>query len=205
MNLQGLTIQSRFFHTPEQSTPALPAHQLDPLIIAVEIKKLSPHPQSSKLQCCEVFDGQHSWQVVCGASNVQLGMKTILAKPGATLPNQQVIQTTELRGVNSQGMLCSPAELGIQQEKGIVHLPGHITPGMKAAEIDPMLLSSTPWFEKKAVEAFYWSEEQRRFLTRRYSDLLQSEVVDPKLQQCSDAVITSITYFDGQQYSYRNF
>ena len=62
--------------------------------------------------------------VVCGAPNVVQGMKTPLAKPGVTLPNGMKLRKAKIRGVVSNGMLCSAVELGLGDESdGIMALP----------------------------------------------------------------------------------
>ena len=75
-------------------------------MVVAQIVQCEKHPDSHKLSVCQVDDGEKTWQVVCGANNVRIGMLSILAKTGATLPNGKKIQNTELRGVQSHGMLC---------------------------------------------------------------------------------------------------
>lgn len=63
----------------------------------------------------EVEDGQ-VLQIVCGANNISQGQKVVVAKPGAVLPDGLVIWPGELKGVKSEGMICSAKELGLPQE-----------------------------------------------------------------------------------------
>ena len=91
----------------------------------VQIVNSEPHPNADKLKVCIVCnDSGEEKQIVCGASNARTGLKTILAIPGATIPSYgTVIKKTKLRNVESDGMLCSKSELGIQSdEDGIVEL-----------------------------------------------------------------------------------
>lgn len=99
------------------------------------------HPDADKLSLCKLTDGQESYQVVCGAANVAAGQKVILAKPGALLPGNFKIKTSKLRGVESQGMICSAKELGIapelllpEQKEGILVLAEDAPLGVDGAQ-----------------------------------------------------------------------
>lgn len=89
------------------------------------VKELHPHEDSDHLSITqtEVNNGE-LLQIVCGAPNVDQGQKVVVAKPGAIMPNGLVIWPNELRGVKSNGMICSAKELGIRsnQKKGILVL-----------------------------------------------------------------------------------
>ena len=97
--------------------------------VVAEIVGISQHPSADKLKVCKVFDGVDTLQVVCGASNVRLGMYTVLARVGAVVPKGGVvISKAALRGVESFGMLCSFDELGVcsgEKEDGIADLIGY--------------------------------------------------------------------------------
>src|ERR1041384_6280879 len=83
-------------------------------VIVSQIKASSRHPNADRLSVCEVDDGSGvKRQIVCGASNYQVGDKVPLALPGAKLPNGTEIRKSKLRGVESEGMLCSAIELGL--------------------------------------------------------------------------------------------
>lgn len=94
-------------------------------IVVGEIRGKSPHPKADKLTVVELFDGTGVVQVVCGASNLPpLGGKVAFAPVGAVLPGGLAIAARELRGVASQGMICSEAELEIgADDSGILILP----------------------------------------------------------------------------------
>lgn len=94
-------------------------------ILVGEIRGKTPHPQASKLTVVELFDGQQVLCVVCGASNLPaIGGKVAFAPIGARLPDGLEIAARELRGVASQGMICSETELDIGAEgDGILILP----------------------------------------------------------------------------------
>ena len=98
-------------------------------VVVAEILSVEKHPNADKLTVCTVSDGAATLKVVCGAPNVRAGMKVPLAKIGAVLPGMEINSTT-LRGVESQGMLCSERELGLSDEHaGLLELAHDATPG----------------------------------------------------------------------------
>ena len=83
-------------------------------VIVSQINASSRHPNADRLSVCEVDDGSGTRrQIVCGATNYKVGDKVPLALPGAKLPNGTEIRKSKLRGVESEGMLCSAIELGL--------------------------------------------------------------------------------------------
>lgn len=92
-------------------------------VVVAEIVACEKHPDADKLKVCRVNAGSEELQIVCGAPNARVGMKTALSKIGAVLPGNFKIKKSKLRGVESHGMLCSEVELGISQESdGIIEL-----------------------------------------------------------------------------------
>lgn len=92
-------------------------------VVVGEVLSLEPHPDADKLNVCQVSDGSETFQVVCGASNVQEGIKIPFAKISAVLPGNFKIKKAKLRGVESFGMLCAEAELGLaEQSDGLMVL-----------------------------------------------------------------------------------
>src|ERR1700720_2281478 len=86
-------------------------------VIVARITASSRHPNADRLRICEVGDGSGTKrQIVCGATNYKVGDKVPLALPGAKLPNGLEIKKSKLRGVESEGMLCSPIELGLGED-----------------------------------------------------------------------------------------
>src|SRR3990167_5089668 len=69
-----------------------------------------------RLVLCRVSTGRARYAVVCGAPNTKVGARGAFAPPGAVLPGNRVIRATKIRGVESQGMLCSERELGLGEE-----------------------------------------------------------------------------------------
>ena len=107
----------------ESITPA--AGSIEQVAIA-EIVHVESHPEADRLSLCAVDDGgTGTHQVVCGAPNVRPGMRSAFARVGATLPDGSKIGTSRIRGVRSQGMLCSARELGLGEDAdGILELDG---------------------------------------------------------------------------------
>ena len=93
-------------------------------VVVAEIRSAEPHPHADKLRVCKVSGGSgQELQIVCGASNARVGLRTALARVGASLPNNVTIGAAKLRGVESQGMLCSARELGLPEAgEGIIEL-----------------------------------------------------------------------------------
>jgi len=101
-------------------------------VVVGEVLGVSRHPNAEKLALCEVTtDGSNRLQIVCGAPNVRGGLKVAVAMVGALLPGDIAIKRAKLRGVESNGMLCSARELGLGQEQdGIMELPAGLSLGV---------------------------------------------------------------------------
>jgi phenylalanyl-tRNA synthetase beta chain len=97
---------------------------LDGVVIA-EVVEFAKHPDADRLNVCKVSVGSGELiDVVCGAPNVSKGMKSPLAAPGVKLPNGLKLRKSKIRGIVSNGMLCSAVELGLGDESdGIISLP----------------------------------------------------------------------------------
>lgn len=76
------------------------------------VKSKKAHENSDHLSVCEVDTGSQSLQIVCGAKNVESGQFVAVSLIGAVLPNGLTIKPAKLRGVESNGMICSSSELG---------------------------------------------------------------------------------------------
>ena len=94
-------------------------------VVVAEVIEVGKHPDADRLSVCKVSTGSRKIiEVVCGAPNVVQGMKSPFAGPGINLPNGTKLRKTKIRGVTSNGMLCSAIELGLGDESdGIVTLP----------------------------------------------------------------------------------
>lgn len=110
-------------------------------LVVGEVLECENHPESDHLHICQVNLGDETVQIVCGAPNVRKGLKVIVSKVGATLPGGIVIKNAKLAGVESNGMICALAELGLESKylkeedkTGIHELPENALVGMDALE-----------------------------------------------------------------------
>ncbi|MCO5251846.1 MAG: phenylalanine--tRNA ligase subunit beta [Candidatus Kapabacteria bacterium] len=104
--------------------------------VVAEVVKKEKHPDADKLSVCEVYDGSENLQVVCGAPNVESGQKVVFGKKGAVVPNGGFkLEKRKIRGVESNGMICSQIELEMGEDAaGIWVLPEDATVGMSFAD-----------------------------------------------------------------------
>lgn len=119
--------------------------------IVAEVAECEQHPNADRLKQCLVNTGREQLQVVCGAPNVRKGLRVVFALPGTTIPsNGLVLKKTAIRGVESNGMICSEAELKLSDESnGILELPNDAPIGTDFAEYkgltDPVIeINLTP-------------------------------------------------------------
>jgi phenylalanyl-tRNA synthetase beta chain len=108
-------------------------------VIVSQITASSRHPNADRLTVCEVDDGSGAKrQIVCGATNYKAGDKVPLALPGAKLPNGTEIRKSKLRGVESEGMLCSAIELGLGEDAaGLLILSPEAKVGTPISDLFP--------------------------------------------------------------------
>ncbi len=104
-------------------------------VVVARIEDISKHPDADKLNVCVVNDGETTFQVVCGAPNARKGLVAPFAKVGAEIiiPDEKKpfkIKAAKLRGIESNGMLCSAEELGLEAKSdGLLELPGTMVLG----------------------------------------------------------------------------
>jgi phenylalanyl-tRNA synthetase beta chain len=109
-------------------------------IVVAEVVTRDKHPNADKLSLCRVNDGHGERQIVCGAQNFKAGDKVPLILPGHTLPSKPgeppvTIKAGKIRGCESQGMLCSPDELGLPEKiEGLLILRADAVVGQDFAE-----------------------------------------------------------------------
>ncbi len=104
-------------------------------VVVGQVVSREQHPDADKLSLCQVTDGTENFQIVCGAANVREGLKIPFAKIGAELPGGFKIKKAKLRGVESFGMLCAEAELGMADSSdGLMELPDSAPVGMDFRE-----------------------------------------------------------------------
>lgn len=113
---------------------AVLGESLDGVVVA-RIVECARHPQADRLQVCQVDAGRGALlQIVCGAPNARAGLKAPLATVGTRL-GELTIKAAQLRGVDSNGMLCSAKELGLDADaSGLLELPDDAPAGTPLAE-----------------------------------------------------------------------
>lgn len=101
-------------------------------VVVGEIVEVVPHPEADQLRVCRVLGrAGEIRQVVCGAPNARVGLKAPFAEVGARLPDDRPIEAVRLRGVESFGMLCSAAELGLSSDhQGLLELGSELAAGV---------------------------------------------------------------------------
>ncbi|QOP41071.1 phenylalanine--tRNA ligase subunit beta [Sulfurimonas marina] len=117
-------------------------------VVFGKVLECEKHPDADKLNICKVDLGTATRQIVCGAKNVRAGLDVVVATIGAELPGGLVIKPVKLRGVDSEGMICSPGEIGLHSFcDGIMELDesiGEFTLGEDVCE--------NPYFNDDLIE-----------------------------------------------------
>ena len=104
-------------------------------VVVGEILEVGKHPNADRLSLCSVKVGDERLSIVCGAKNVAIGARVPVARIGAKLPGGK-IERAKIRGVESQGMICSTDELGLAKNgDGILILPSDAPIGADAAAL----------------------------------------------------------------------
>ena len=145
-------------------------------VVVGEVLTAIRHPNAEKLSLCEVTtDGNDRLQIVCGAPNVRAGLKVAVAMVGADLPGGVHIKRAKLRGIESNGMLCSSRELGLGTEHdGIMELPASMDLGAdirQALDLDDTALevNATPnrgdCMSVFGIARDYTAAQGKRYLT----------------------------------------
>ncbi len=111
------------------------AARLEGFIVG-EIRAVEQHPNADRLHVLRVFDGKQDLQIVCGAPNVRVGLKSILALPGCLIPKfNEKLEVGKIRGLDSNGMMCAEDELLLGEDHdGIIELSTDLPAGTPAAE-----------------------------------------------------------------------
>ncbi|GIU93411.1 MAG: phenylalanine--tRNA ligase beta subunit [Acidimicrobiia bacterium] len=105
-------------------------------VVTAKVVSAEPHPHADRLRVCRVDMGSEVLEVVCGAWNFEAGATVAFAPPGARLADGTVLEVRRIRGVESNGMICSERELGLSDDhEGILVLPDEIVPGRPLEEV----------------------------------------------------------------------
>jgi phenylalanyl-tRNA synthetase beta chain len=151
-----------------------------PGVVVARVLEVNRHPNADRLTLCRVDGGAGELNVVCGATNVVAGMSVPLATVGTKLPGGVAIRKSKIRGADSEGMLCSPRELGIADEhEGILDLARHfgsaagLAPGRPLDEllgpIERVLEVEVPFNRPDALGIVGLAREVRAALGGRWS------------------------------------
>ncbi len=124
-DMLGLTVESVEAIRPEWSD-----------VLVGKVLEITPHPDADKIRVCQVDTGSGPTQIICGAWNFEVGAIVPVAAPGAVLPGEFEIGRRNIRGVESNGMICSERELGLGDDHaGILVLDGDPEIGIPFADI----------------------------------------------------------------------
>ncbi|GAB2570088.1 phenylalanine--tRNA ligase subunit beta [Gracilibacillus alcaliphilus] len=111
-------------------------------VVVGYVESCEKHPNADKLNLCQVNIGEETLQIICGAPNIAQGQKVAVAKPGAVLPGNFKIKKAKLRGVESNGMICSLQELGVEERfvqkefaEGIFVFPNDVEVGTNVTKL----------------------------------------------------------------------
>src|SRR5690625_1262408 len=111
-------------------------------VVIGHVQTCDQHPNADKLSLCTVDVGDEVLTIACGAPNVAAGQKVAVAKPGAVLPGGFKIKRAKIRGIASEGMICSLQELGVAERfiptefaDGIVVLPDDAVVGEEVTDV----------------------------------------------------------------------
>ena len=105
-------------------------------MVVGRVTRKTAHQNSDKLWVCEVDIGRKRLSVVCGAPNVEVGQKVAVAPPDSRLPDGRTIRKANIRGVESEGMICSELELGLSSRgHGILVLDDDVEQGRKLRDV----------------------------------------------------------------------
>jgi len=123
-------------------------YEMPKKVLFGKVLECEKHPDADKLNVCQVDIGEKTEQIVCGASNVRAGLTVAVATVGAVMPNNMKIKPVKLRGVESNGMICSALELGLEDcQDGILEIDDSIGKFYLGQEI-----SKNPIFNDDLIE-----------------------------------------------------
>src|SRR5437773_6709613 len=138
--LEGNDIADRLARQVAPVDGVVPIHQDLRDVVVARVLDVRQHPNADRLTLCQVdAGGGQPLEVVCGAPNVQAGKAYPFAPVGATLPGGLKLDRRKIRGVESNGMLCSAKELGLGADHaGILELETTAAPGTKFLDALPI-------------------------------------------------------------------
>jgi len=140
IDLDGISTQelAKTFNSIGLEVDRIHEYRVPEKIVFGKVLECEKHPDADKLNICKVDIGSCVRQIVCGASNVRTGLFVVVATIGAVMPTGLAIKPVKLRGVDSEGMICSASEIGLPDiGKGIMELDesiGEFTLGQEVNE-----------------------------------------------------------------------
>ena len=156
-------------------------------IVFGKVVECEQHPDADKLSVCKVDLGTSVRQIVCGASNVREGLTVAVATVGAEMPGGLKIKPVKLRGVESEGMICSSTEIGLPKlDDGIMELDESVGPLELGRE-----LCENPFFSDDLIEIE---------LTANRGDCLSIRGVARDLSAAFNRPLKSVSYSDDAEH-----
>ena len=140
IDLDGISTEelAKTFNAIGLEVDRIHEYRMPEKIVFGKVLECEKHPDADKLNICQVDIGSCTRQIVCGASNVRAGLHVVVATIGAVMPSGLAIKPVKLRGVDSEGMICSASEIGLPDlGKGIMELDesiGTFTLGQEISE-----------------------------------------------------------------------
>ena len=125
IDLDGITTETiaKTFNSIGLEVDSIKSYSVPKKIVFGKVLECEKHPDADKLNVCKVDIGSSIRQIVCGASNVRVGLNVVVATIAAEMPGGLVIKPVKLRGVESEGMICSASEIGLEDcQDGILEL-----------------------------------------------------------------------------------
>jgi phenylalanyl-tRNA synthetase beta chain len=144
IDLSGITTEdlAKTFNAIGLEVDRVHSYSIPNKIIVGKVLECEKHPDADKLNVCKVDIGTSIRQIVCGAPNVRAGLDVVVATIGAVMPNGMVIKPVKLRGVESEGMICSASEIGLEDcQAGILELDksiGEYTLGQDVSSLETL-------------------------------------------------------------------
>ncbi|MDA7817539.1 phenylalanine--tRNA ligase subunit beta [Sulfurimonas sp.] len=150
IDLSGISTEdlAKTLNTIGLEVEAISSYDVPKKIIFGRVVECEKHPDADKLNVCKVDIGSSIRQIVCGASNVREGIDVVVATIGAVMPGGMEIKPVQLRGVDSEGMICSAKEIGLSDcQDGIMEIDSSIGKYKLGDEV-----SSNPVFSDDIIE-----------------------------------------------------
>ena len=129
INLNDISTDSlcKTFNSIGLEVDSVESYKVPKKIVFGKVLECEKHPDADKLNVCQVDIGSSIRQIVCGASNVRVGLDVAVATIGAQMPGGLKIKPVKLRGVDSEGMICSASEIGLADfQAGILELDSSV-------------------------------------------------------------------------------